>query len=792
MDELSARHGDETHIGFDDCKRIPPRTFVIAGPGAPPLALTTALADRYRISRELGSGGMATVYLAHDLRHERDVAIKVLKPDLAESLGRERFLREIRLAARLTHPHILPLYDSGEAGGLLFFVMPVMQGQTLRDRLREQAELSVELATRLASEVADALDYAHRHDVVHRDIKPENILLHEGHAVVADFGIGKAIVAAANETHATLTQVGVVIGTPAYMSPEQAAGDDIDGRSDLYSLGCVMFEMLTGEQPFLGATAQAVLSKRFVHTPPQVSTVRASVTPMLSDLVARLLERSRDERISSGARVVEALRSGESVTAAPKLSDASVAVIPFSNMSADPDNEFFSDGITDDIIMALTQVKGLKVAARTSSFAFKNKNAELSTIGQTLGVRTVLQGSVRRAGNRVRVTVQLMGARDGFQIWSERFDRDLDDIFAIQDEIARGIVDQLQLRLGLKHDTVPLVVRPTDDMEAYQLYLRGREAAHQRSPASLRRAIEYYRQALALDANYARAHVGLAEAYVGLGVYQYVPTIEAAREAESALNAAIALQPDLAAIHVLWGQLKLYLRWDWHEAGPHFERALAIDSHDALAHAYTAFWNGLLGNLPASRDASARAIAADPLSLFVRAVAVMGFPVEGIEDADSAAALAGHQAALDMDPNSMLNLWMSAVRLADFGRHKEALQNISRAVDLTRGAPLMVGLHARALNLAGRRDEALALRETLRERAQHEYIGPAVRLMMIGLTLDDEDATAKLLRENAEAMTGPTAIVTTVIRELTQLMSHPRLGPLVRQLTPWATLPERT
>jgi len=755
----------------------------------PTRILKRALADRYRIERELGAGGMATVYLAHDVKHDRDVAIKVLKPELAESLGRDRFLREIRMAAGLTHPHILPLYDSGEADGLLFFVMPFMRGQTLREVLREQRELPVDVAIRLASEMADALDYAHRHDIVHRDIKPENILLHEGHAIVADFGIGKAVVAARSETQSTLTQVGVVVGTPAYMSPEQAAGDVIDGRSDLFALGCVMYEMLTGEVPFSGATVQATIAKRFVHIPPPVSTVRASVPAALSMVVASLLEKSCDDRISSGARVVEALRSGATSLTMSRTTGASVAVIPFANMSADRDNEFFSDGITDDIIMALTQVKGLKVAARTSSFAFKGKNEDLTTIGQTLGVQTVLQGSVRRAGNRVRVTVQLMGTSDGYQLWSERFDRDLHDIFAIQDEIARGIVEQLKITLGLRHETTQLVTRPTDDLEAYQLYLRGREAAHQRSRTSLQRAIDFYRQALVRDANYARAHAGLAEAYLGLGVYQYIPTIEAAREAETALLAAARHAPDMPLVHVLWGQLKLYLRWDWHEAGPHFERALATDPRDALALAYTAFLNGMLGNLEISRDAASNAVAADPLSLFVRAVSVMGFPTVGILGCDSVAALVRHDEALALDPNSMINLWMSSVRLADFGRHDEALERIRRAVELTQRGPIMVGLYSRALALAGRRDEALLLREELRARAAREYIGPAPFLMMVVLGLDDEEATAALLQENIAAMTGPTAIVTTVARELTPLLSHVRLGPLVRKLTLWSTAP---
>src|SRR5215831_263368 len=263
--------------------------------------LSAALAGRYRFERELGAGGMATVYMARDLRHDRNVAVKVLRADLTESLGRERFLQEIRLAARLNHPHILPLYDSGDAGGVLFFVMPVMEGQTLRDRLAQERQVPVDVAVRIAQEVADALDHAHRHDVVHRDIKPENILLHEGHALVADFGIGKAVVAAASEASAMLTQVGVTVGTPAYMSPEQAAGESVDGRSDLFALGCVLYEMLTGEAPFTGGTAQEIIAKRFLHVPTAVTQLRPAVSAALSRTLEQLLEKSPEDRHATGA-----------------------------------------------------------------------------------------------------------------------------------------------------------------------------------------------------------------------------------------------------------------------------------------------------------------------------------------------------------------------------------------------------------------------------------------------------------------------------------------------------------
>ena len=748
--------------------------------GNPPVAdrLSTALADRYRIERELGRGGMATVYLAEDLRHGRKVAIKVLDEEVAATLVAERFLREIRLAARLNHPNILALFDSGVADGILFYVMPAVEGQSLRDRLDRELMLPVNEAVRLAAEIAGALDYAHRQGVVHRDIKPENILLQDGHAVIADFGVAKAL----STVDAAATGTGFTVGTPSYMSPEQAAGDPVDGRADLFALGCVLYESLTGELPFVGSNAQSVIVKRFFHTPVSVARLRPDIPAAVTQTVERLLEKSPADRYSSGALVARALQTPASEISR-RITEKSVAVLPFTNMTSDPENEFFSDGITDDIIVALTQIGGLKVAARTSAFSFKRTSAELSEIGQKLGVRTVLQGSVRRAANRVRVTVQLMNARDGTQLWSERFDRELNDIFAIQDEIVRAIVDQLRVTLGVgQHDT-QLVIRPTDDLDAYELYLRGREAAHQRTPASLRRAIEFFREALARDDGYARAYAGLAEAFIGLGVYQYIPTIDATREAEAALESATRLSPDLALVHVLWAQLKLYLRADWHTAGADLEAALEREPDNALAHGYVAFLNGMLGRLDECRAASERAMAADPLSSFITAIAVMGYPIDGVPGCDGDAALAANEAALAKDPNSMINLWMSGIRLGDLGRFEEAMQRLARAVELTRNAPLMIGLYSRALAMAGRRDEALALRESLRVRARTEYVGPAAMLMMLVLDLDDEAAAAALLQANIDAMTGPTAIYTTASRDLRGLIDHPRLGNLVRQLT---------
>ena len=470
--------------------------------------LAPALAGRYTIGRELGEGGMAIVFLAQDLRHDRQVALKVLRPEVSAEIGAERFLLEIKLAAGLTHPHILPVFDSGSADGMLFYVMPSMEGRSLRERLERERQLSLSDALRITREVASALDYAHRHNVVHRDIKPENILLHEGAAMVADFGIGKVLSA----TGRSLTQTGLAIGTPAYMSPEQSAGElSTDGRSDLYSLGCVLYEMLTGEPPFTGVSAQAIIAKRFVSPIPKVRTTR-DVPEAVDSAVTRALARTPVDRYPTAADFAEALRTiGTQTTAQRTVSDPArtstkaIAVLPFKNMSADPENEYFSDGMTEEIINALGKLQGMHVASRTSSFAFKGKDADVREIGDKLGVTTVLEGSVRKVGNRIRLTAQLINVESGYHLWNETYDRQLEDVFAVQDEISRAIVEALALRLGGEQGQV---VAPTKNLEAYTLYLKGRFFFAKLSEPALRRSLELFQQALLHDPALARAYAG--------------------------------------------------------------------------------------------------------------------------------------------------------------------------------------------------------------------------------------------------------------------------------------------
>jgi len=505
--------------------------------------LKSALGDRYAVEREIGRGGMAAVFLAEDLKHHRQVAIKVLHPEISSDVATERFFREIEIVAGLTHPHILPLHDSGQADGLLYCVMPFIEGESLLDRLQREKQLPVEEALQITREVADALGYAHERGIIHRDIKPANILLHEGHAVVADFGIARALEQAGG---ASITQTGVAVGTPTYMSPEQASGaQDLDGRTDIYALGCVLYQMLAGTPPYAGVTPLAVM-KRHSHDPvPSVRTVRDTIPVTVEHAISRALAKVPTDRYQTAGEFASALlapdlagrpiprrrvavlalvgvtallagvwyvgrQSAPAVDADPAagVSAASIAVLPFADMSPDKDQEYFSDGISEELLSLLAKIPELEVAARTSSFSFKGQNLEIREIAERLNVAHVLEGSVRKAGNEVRITAQLIRADDGFHEWSETWDRSLDDIFAIQDEIAADVAAQLKVTLLGAAPTVGAT-----DPAAYAFYLQARQLGRQGTAEGLEQSMALYQRALAIDPDYAAAWAGLARDY---------------------------------------------------------------------------------------------------------------------------------------------------------------------------------------------------------------------------------------------------------------------------------------
>ncbi|HTH63963.1 MAG TPA: protein kinase [Gemmatimonadales bacterium] len=646
--------------------------------------LRTALADRYTFDREVGRGGMATVYLAQDTKHDRPVAIKVLHPYLAVNLGPERFLREIQIAAQLQHPHIVPLYDSGQAGDLLYYVMPYVEGESLRQRLAREQRLPVEDALHLGRSVAAALDYAHRHGVVHRDIKPENVMLHEGEAVVTDFGIAKAVTAAAAST---LTQTGATVGTPAYMSPEQAAGAaELDGRSDVYSLGCVVYEMLSGRTPFTGPTAQAIIAQCFTEPPPPLRGARGDLPEWLEPVVMKSLAKDAGDRFATAAQFSQALKQpGASTPPAMTTTNAaaattkSIAVLPFVNMSADPENEYFTDGIAEEIINALTKIQALRVASRTSSFAFKGKNQDIRKVGEQLNVTTVLEGSVRKAGTRLRVTAQLVNVTDGYHLWSERYDRELQDVFAIQDEIAGNIVRALRVVLS-DAEKRAIEKAPTANVQAYDYYLRGRQFFHQFRRTGMQFARRMFERAIEVDPEYAIAYAGVADCCSFL--YMYWDGSNANLEgAESASRKALALDPELAEAHASRG-FAVSLSRQYEEARREFETAIRLDPKLYEAHYFYAracFQEGKLEEAVRHYQDASRVRPED-----YQALVLMSAPLKALgREADSLATLRrGLEVAerhLELNPDDARALYLGAGAMVQLGERERGLDWTRRA-----------------------------------------------------------------------------------------------------------------
>jgi serine/threonine protein kinase/Flp pilus assembly protein TadD len=721
------------------------------------------LADRYRIERELGRGGMATVYLARDLRHDRLVALKVLRAELAQALGPDRFLREIRLCARLQHPHILGVHDSGEAAGQLWFTMPLVEGETLRSRLDREKQLPLDDALRITTEVADALTYAHQHGVIHRDIKPENILLSGNHALVADFGIARALSAGLDsESDERLTETGMSLGTPHYMSPEQATGErELDARTDVYSLACVLYEMLAGEPPFTGPNAQSVLAKKLTEPVPHLRSTR-EVPPAIDRAVTRALARAPADRFSTAGEFADAIRirSGEpesdtiqspvvsrqsserrrwiaALAAALLLviaggylalgrarrgipaSTASAAVLPFSDLSPGKDQEYFSDGLTEELITSLSRIEGLRVAARTSSFQFKGHNADIREVGRKLGVRAVLEGSVRKSGDRLRVTAQLSSANDGYQLWSDSYDRDLSDVFQVQEEIARAIVSALRVRLGARPDSA-LAAEPTRSLEAYDLYLKGRFAWNQRTGAALKEAVRYLEQAVARDSSFARAWAALGDAYILVAPYAGLSPTDTWPKAKAAATRALQLDSTSAEAHTSLAYGTFLYEWNWPAAEASFRRAIAVNPNYATAHHWYADFLAGRGRLDESLREMRRAHELDPLSRIIGVeLGWVHYLMHRTKEAEAQV-----RRTLALDRNYAHGYMIFGLIQIQAGDPRAAIASLRRATELGDFYPHISGALASAYAASGNRAAALRELADLRKRSMNEYVPP--------------------------------------------------------------------
>ena len=779
--------------------------------------LQHTLGGAYTIERELGGGGMSRVFVATETRLGRRVVVKVLRTEIAAGTSAERFEREMALCARCHHPHIVPVLSAGEVEGLPWFTMPLVEGESLRDRLTRDGPLPITDALRLLVEIADALAYAHRMGVVHRDIKPENILLQDGHAVVADFGVAKAFYAATlTDAAGQMTGVGTVIGTPAYMAPEQATGDAaIDHRVDLYALGVVAYELLTGKNPFGGITPVQSVTAHLTQTPPSVTQVRRDCPPHLGTLIQRLLAKDPAARPATADEVraeLQAITSGtfEGIAprrprrtalavglgvvvvlgllyfalsrdrAAPGASPPAVtqdvkslAVLPFQNIGGDSTTDYFSAGIAEELISALGRLEGLRVASRTSAFAAGARSSDLREIGARLGVTVVLEGTVQQSGQRVKVTARLVDVSRDAQLWAGEYRSELQDVFAVQDTIARAIASALQVTLVGGAGTA-LVERGTSDTAAHDLYLRGRYFLGFRTPAALRKAREAFEAAVARDSTFAPAWAGLADAY-NLGVpFGAVPPDVAVPRARAAAQRALELDSTLAEVHTSLGFIAMFIDRDWAEAERLLSRAVALNPSYVQGRLFRA-WIFMLTRRPAEALAEIeRARQLDPLSLIVRTrIGTMLHFVGRDREA-----IGAFQRALEIDSTFAHARAGLALSYAMTGRIEEALALRPELEPML--GNYEAGEWGVVLALAGRPAEARRAMADLEARRRQRYVS-AEAFAAIHAALGERDAAfAEFERSFAEHASTLTIVMIEPLYK--PLHGDPRWAAMLRKM----------
>ena len=733
-----------------------------------------ALGDRYTIERVLGRGGMAVVHLAEERKHQRKVAIKVLREDVGATVGAERFLREIGIAARLSHPHIVPLIDSGESSGLLYYVSPFVPGGSLRDKLEAEKKLNIDEAVRIASEVGAGLDYAHRNGFVHRDVKPENILFADGHALLADFGIAHACTGSNSEP---LTKGGIALGTPEYMSPEQASGaDDIGVATDIYALGCVVYEMLSGLPPFRGSSPLAVMARHVTEKPKPLRLVRPEVPPHVEHAVARALMKMPEQRFTSISEFCAALQQPQSDLARRgATATRSIAVLPFVNASPDPDNEYLSDGITDELIDALANVEGIRVASRTSVFALKGKPQDVRAIGALLDVSEVLEGTLRRSGQDLRITVQLTSTENGVLIWSHRYDRRLDDVFAIQDEIARTIVNTLRAT-SFADLSDPAMSRGTSSVQAYGLYLRGRYAWNKRTQEGVAEGIRYFEEAIDVDPDYALAYTGLADSYALALDYRSVPVHEGFERAKFYARKALELDEGLAEAHASLAWSLFIYDWDWNGAAAQFRRSLELDPRYSTAHQWYAFLLASQGRFEEALIEAHTSQELDPGSVSIRrALGYSYFYARRFEQAKYHL----HR-AVEMNPVAEETYRVLGLILTYAGDHAEAERVIREALELPGAATYTRVTLALALANAGDRSCAEDTARDLEARRGHDYVSP-VEFATLYIALGDKGRAIDWIEKAYEERRGWMAYLN-VHPVVDPLRNEPRFKALVRKM----------
>ena len=688
----------------------------------------------YAVTAKIGEGGMGEVYRAHDTKLDRDVAVKVLPDKLAnDARALRRFQQEARAVAALNHPNVVTIHAVDESDGVHFLAMELVEGQVLSELIGGEP-LSLGRFFEVSVPLADALATAHDGGITHRDLKPANVMITAaGRIKVLDFGLAK-FVGMRHELEATLsgplTEHGAAVGTFPYMSPERLEAKVVDHRSDIFSLGVVMYELIAGCRPFVGFCGPSLASAILRDDPPSLAVARAGLPAALVRLIERCLEKVPDRRYQSAAelrRELEAARrdhaSGVTVSAALPTPDKAIAVLPFTNMSADPENEFFSDGISEEIINALGRIEHLHVAARTSAFSFKGQQVDLRDIGRQLNVDTVLEGSVRRAGTRLRITAQLVNVADGYQVWSERYDRELEDVFAIQDEIARTIVERLKVALTGEVAT-PMVKAATANLEAYELYLRGWALLYRRG-LSVPQALECFTRAVALDPDYAQAWTGMADAHTVLGQYGFAHPATTMPQAKDAALRAVELDDTLAEAHGALGGALLLHDWDPDAAERALERAVALNPGHIQARGWYALFllSWVRGRFDDAVAHTTQIVRQDPLSTgYAAGVHTLALAYANRTDE----AIAHGTAVIDRDASSYLALFALQQAYVLASRFAEAIDVSQLALDVSGRHQWALGTLAFAYGRGGHVRDARAVYDEMVARSSREHMQKSV------------------------------------------------------------------